>query len=307
MKPSIVVYIPVFNSCEWASSVELPPGSDYIVFDNQSTDGTAEIFAKRGVKVIVAEGRNGRLDNWRACMMHFAQSGSEWMRWLFAGDTIKEGSSDYIREQLLTFPDTKILVGAFRNDLGEPKPQLVRAVDEARWISPVQACRRAASEGNWFGPPLTVCMHRDVVLSGKFQFGEFEWAADYYAAVSSTAELGCLAVPGEFGTFCGAHRKFFQTKKNSSQARIETQAVRFFAARRLLQLGGLQEEHDNLLAKIEKDAWKECFQNLITLQRDPEYLQELAARTPVRLLLRMLPARLLALLRKVTRRGRNRL
>lgn len=287
MQEPIVVYVPVFNAEEWASTVILPPDGEYVIMDNGSTDSTVATFQGRDVNVLHNMGDPSRVGNWRACLDHFMKSEFRWMRWLFAGDAIEPGSCDVIRGWMKEYPEERVIVGAFRNDLGFSEA-IERPSTVAMRMSPCESSQRAAFLGNWFGPPLAVCIHREVIEKGVYQFGGLEWAADFHAIWQSSAHFSCLVLPDVFGTFCGPKRSFFQARRDSAQAVLETLAVRVLAAQQAFQLGARQEERDRLLCKIEMDAWCGIFQRQISKGQNPIFIAELSRRLPLYLLPRIL-------------------
>lgn len=293
MVSQVAVYLPVRNAQEWARKGTLPESVRLVAVDSGSSDDTVKELRNRGVEVLEAGHPRGRIDNWRYCLDHFAESDAVWMRWLFAGDSLSAESTLTTAQMMAGFPDARMVVGGYINDFGHSTGDIVRPVTEPAWLSPTEALQRTILEGNWFGPPLAVWMHREVVTSRVYDFGRYEWAADFFAAHSVAAQHGCLAVPVIQGSFCVAHRQFFKAKERSAQARLETLAVRLDA---LMQLRAFPcqtpQTAEIQWEELELQCWVDTFQRCIVEEGKAEYLHELTERVSARMAAPVLLSRL---------------
>lgn len=289
----VAVYMPVRNAASWAATVSLPRGVHLIAADSGSTDDTVGILRQRGVRVLDPVTQRGRVENWNFCLSHFAKSDATWMRWLFAGDSLDEGSFTASLSAARQHPDVRMMVGGYHNCLGENACDKVLPVQEATRLTAEAALRRSVLDGNWFGPPLTLWLHRELVASGAYDLGRHEWAADFFAATSAAATGGCLVLPIVQGTFNAIERAFFQKHRNSPQARLESLAVRMEALLRLKANSAIDEEEAGAMwHRLEKEVWAGAFHAHVTEGQDPEFLGELKERFPVRLMTSILPNRL---------------
>jgi hypothetical protein len=281
---SLSLYLPVLNAEAWARTAVVEAGCRLVAVDSGSTDQTVAVLESKGWEVKRGGPARGRIENWRACLTHFLESGQAWMRWLFAGDELCVGSHALLAAALRHYPEAKMMIGGFVNRWGDVPPCEWRPTQQMGFLSPQDVLKRAAKEGNWMGPPLTLFLHRDLVSNGTYDFRDFEWAGDFQAAVAAAAAGGCVVMPELMGVFNGHQRQFFKARQDSAQARLETMAVRMAAVRQLAQLGEPASSVEDLYRGIEKDCWTSSFQARITTAQDPDWLKELAMRFPVRMM-----------------------
>jgi hypothetical protein len=292
MDCSLCVYLPVLNAGTNVPGIGEGLAALHVAIDGGSTDNTIVQLIEKGWQVGSEARPRSRIENWRACLTHFLESDYTWMRWLFAGDELVPSSGHLLERALAEYPNAKLIVGGFMNRWKEGQGELYQPVDGMRFLQPQEVLRRSAVEGNWFGPPLTLFLHRDLVANGDYDFSDFEWAGDFHAAMSAAAVQGCVVLPDLMGVFNGHQRQFFQARKNSGQARLETLAVRLAAIRKLEKGGEFTGSIEDLYRVIEKDGWTLAFQQRITNEKDPDWIDELLARFPARLFSGLLLRRL---------------
>jgi hypothetical protein len=282
---AVTVYTPVRDAEAWAASVSLPKSARWVVVDSGSTDDTVHVLRTRGVEVLETPEPRGRIANWRQCLEHFTQSKACWMRWLFAGDVLSDDSFPATLEAAAAFSSARLIVGGYVNDLGSGRVSTVLPVNETLWTASADSLWRSVAEGNWFGPPLALWLHRELVESGVYDFGHYEWAADFHAAHRAATEGGCLAVPVVQGTFHAPQRRFYQERQDSAQARLETLGVRLDALLQLKNCGEHPPEALDVLWRVlERQCWSGIFQSRVTNGAETDYLQELVDRVPMRLI-----------------------
>jgi hypothetical protein len=247
------VYIPCRNCVEWARSVELPDGLDYIVFDNHSEDGTADAFERRGALVFRNPEDIGRVANWKRCIEHFRASGYQWMRWLFTGDSLDAESVGATRHADDAFPAASLVAGRFLNRLSDEDSNLQGGSGRWAMIPSVQALGEMAAFGNTIGPLFALAIKKSGLGAVAADFGHFQWAGDMLFYVDLLKHNDLARSPMVFGTFNAAARKTFSSMSRSSVAMVESAAARVAAAAAEFELSRSREGYESRVLGIAED------------------------------------------------------
>ena len=303
------VYIPSYNNSDAvaASVASCPDGVPIVIADNASDEAhQARLQALTERCRVVAHPANiGRVENWAWCVRDFVQGadagGPAWLKWLFAGDTLTPGAVETLRDAAASFPDARLIVAAHEMvDAGGKIKPWNAFPGPARLLPPADALRLAATNGNWFGPPLGHCVHADAVRDG-FDFGDLPWAADFRFCVGVAARFPVLYLPASVGQFQQAHRRYFAAHTGSIRAALEETTVRLDAARALSHWGADVATVAALIAEVETWADDEMLRCAATAgSESTAFAQKLARALGVRELARLTVSEAWA---RVARRG----
>lgn len=119
MSPTFAIVTPSFNQREFISqtldsvlSQSPEAGTEYIVRDNNSADGTAEVLAAYADRLqIVRERDEGQAD---AINKGWHTSSGNWLAWLNADDLYEHGALEAVADAAAGNPAARWIVGEFR-------------------------------------------------------------------------------------------------------------------------------------------------------------------------------------------------
>ncbi len=253
----IVCYVPSYNDSDAVRlSVESAGELPCVVSDNASEPEHALHLSRLaderdGRVTLVRQPRNlGRLGNWDFCVRHFLQSDAKWLKWLFAGDVLVSNARETLERTITAYPAARMIAGAFV--LVERGQRTTwRQYVETRLLEPREAMRRAAEGGNWFGPPIAYCVHREALERG-FDFGGLAWAGDFCFAVDVASRYPTVHLAESTGEFHADRRNFFNQQENRTEALLEEAVVRLRAARHYARLNGDTRDGQRFVRRIER-------------------------------------------------------
>lgn len=298
------VYVPSYNnSHEVAQTVATCRGLVTLVSDNGSNGEHVAALHRlqereSDCEIVFHQHNQGRVANWAFCVRHFIEHGSggeknAWMKWLFAGDRLREGAAEAALRAACSYPAARLIVAEHDMVASDGSRQRWRQLEKTQLIEPAAALRLTAERGNWFGPPLAHWVRRDAVADG-FDFGEGDWSADLRFCLEIVLRGGAhapvLYLAESVGEFRLAARRYFQAHGDSQIAALEEGAIRLEAARRYKEWTGDEAGYNVLIQRIERDLEAEAVRRVLqrSEERDSGNLAEQLARSlPLGALLRV--------------------
>ena len=246
-----VAVTPVLNQEAWARTWQPEPGFRHLVVDNASDDDTAQILADRGADVVVNEQRVSRVENWRRALQVFLEIGdADWMKWLFAGDSLLPGAATVLDGAIAAHPDARVVCAAYRYRHADGGQTTFQPLKETKVVTAVEALYRFAVQGNWMGGPIGLALHRDVVA--EVEFGGHAWVADWQASMSLAMAHPVLHVDTPIGPFDASRGRYHSAREMDVSTIVQDSAMRYQA------LEHLRERAPHLpLADVEAkiDTW----------------------------------------------------
>jgi len=119
-----------------------------------------------------------------------------------------------------------------------------------------EACAsKISSVGNWMGPPLAICVHRDLA-SIEVRWSDSAWTADMELFAQWAFAGPTAVIPVHMGAFYVSERRFFKEKRDS----MEVIAEDYLARIRLLRT--YSPEH---LARAEKQFFMDIVRHGLPL------------------------------------------
>jgi hypothetical protein len=234
----LVCYIPSFNNSEEVlDSVATTGNLPCVVVDNASDALHRERL--RGslperASLIQHETNLGRVGNWNFCVEHFAQSGTPWMKWLFAGDALLPGAGERCLQGAAEHPTARLIIAAYTVVDGEQRTP-VRPIERTQLMTPLDSVAKTVQAGSWYGAPTGHCIHRDAVVAG-FEFGHLPYVADAWFCLHVAAKFPVLYLAEEVGEFHATKRAYFRRQSRSASAVLEQGLLRVRAAELLEEL-----------------------------------------------------------------------
>lgn len=247
-----VAVTPVRDRAEWASRLMPQPGFLHLVSDNASSDGTAELAAAAGARVVRQPAALSRLGSWRAAIDAFAtETDAAWLKWLFAGDELLPAAADVLDAGLAAHPEARLVVCEYL--IRHPDGKLTRwsTVPETRLIEPAEALALSAAEGNWFGAPIAHLFHREALAD--LELGCQAWVADWQACLSVASRHAVLYVAEPVGIFDMASRRYYSAKAQRVDSLVQELSLRLQSLERL---GERHSGHD--LSEVERRVHREA-------------------------------------------------
>jgi hypothetical protein len=231
---SFVAVTPAYNRAEWARTWRPEPGFRHLVVDNASTDGTGELLEDAGAEVIRQPRTIERVLNWRSALESFRDhTDAPWMKWLFAGDELRPGAADTLRDAIAAHPEARLVVAEFLWRYPDGTTRNWRTVGETRLVEPAEAIRRACKD-NWFGGPIAHCVHRDAVDDAHF--GTQPWVADWQACLNIARRHPVLYVAEPIGVLNLEHRLYHRAHENRPRSVVQDWTIRLEALDALREL-----------------------------------------------------------------------
>lgn len=246
-----VAVTPVLNQAAWARTWQPEPGFRHLVVDNASDDDTAQILADRGADVVVNEQRVSRVENWRRALQVFLEIGdAEWMKWVFAGDSLLPGAAGVLDDAIAAHRDVRVICAEYWCKHPDGGRTTFQPLKETKLVNTVEALYRFAVQGNWMGGPIGLALHRDVVA--EVDFGGHAWVADWQASMSLAMAHPVLHVNKPIGMFDASRGRYHSAREMDVSTIVQDSAMRYQA------LEHLRERAPNLpLADVEAniDTW----------------------------------------------------
>lgn len=256
---SLAVVIPSYNAQDTIKST-LISVSDFPVFlvDNASEDNTIEIAQKCHNELIVSSHHHlvNRVENWSRAINIFLKSDYEWMKWLFTGDVLLTDAFSLLQQGIQAYPTAKMIVcNMYEVDKNKKSLWRPKGLNTTRLLNSQDAIRLAAKHGNWFGPPLVQCIHRDA-LEQLAHFGCLPWVADMEMSLDIAKRFPVLYLNEPIGEFYFNHRKYFHLYNNSPKAIFEESLMQLKAIETYKELSLNKEECSEFASSVQFQAVK---------------------------------------------------
>lgn len=142
-----LITIPMYNAAKSISRsldscVAQTVPTDVIVVDNQSTDGCFEIAKEYSAKYsfinVKLNKRNlGRVGNWNRCLEVFYESQSEYIMFLFTGDTLKPNCIEEVEKVFEQYLDLGAVFWPYEFRNGD-SISISRDYEESRYLPPAE-------------------------------------------------------------------------------------------------------------------------------------------------------------------------
>lgn len=248
----ISVYIPTYNQREnLIKSVESVKGLDVVVVDNNSDmeyDSVLQDIGNR-CKVIKNSKNVGRVGNWETCVKHFINSDSEWMKWLFTGDTLDSDAKNIMEDAIKKYPEAKLIAFQHDCDYGNEK-KLYSILNHDKLMHPGDAIELTVLNGNWFANAISCLIHKDAVKD-FFNFGQIPWVADMQFGLNIITKFPSAYIAKKIGTFNVSSRNYYLKYCNSMWAEIEDYVIRKQAIENYLNFGNDTSKYNELNVVLE--------------------------------------------------------
>jgi glycosyltransferase involved in cell wall biosynthesis len=272
----IAVVIPCYNSQDTIkSTLESVANFPVILIDNNSDDKTVEIASRshRNLSVSRHTKHVSRTENWARAIEIFLKSDYEWMKWLFTGDILGPEAASILQEATTAYPESKLIVCNMVEVDGKQRRNWHPAgLTGTKLFYPKDALGHAAQYGNWFGPPLVQCIHRDA-LKELPSFGYLPWVADMEMALTIAKRFPVLYFAKTIGEFHFAHRKYFHKYRKSPKAIFEESLMQLKAIESYEELSNENEMSRKFASKVQFQAFKR-----LLLRRDLSITEHLKGK-----------------------------
>lgn len=162
----------------------------------------------------------GRIGNWNRCLAIFEESDADYLKIIFAGDTIEP---DCIRKQLETNSD---MVTCSHTVLKEDGSSYgMKHYEYNITLQPRTALNDSLHRGNWFAGTTSCVLFSKRALKGKRFSGQLDWAADweFWAEMASENDVTYLVEP--LATFNMSARQGYKRMAGTPKAAKEEEIV----------------------------------------------------------------------------------
>lgn len=174
-----LITIPVFNGMEYIartldSCLSLSVKSKVLVVDNCSTDGTVEIVKKyqcdnSQITLIENSSNLGRVGNWNRCLELFEQSEAEYLKFVFAGDTLLPECIEKVESVFRQEPGLAIVAWPYNFiDSAKQSSRTPRILNEDIRLSFSQMVKRGMYPSQFAGAIICHTFARFAIVGERF-------------------------------------------------------------------------------------------------------------------------------------------
>ncbi len=236
-----LIAIPAYNAEEFIartlrSCVNQTLKSAILVVDNCSTDNTREIVKEfqeqyDNIQLVVNEWNLGRVGNWNRCLELFNESESEYIKFLFTGDTIKPNCIEEVEKVFKQYPDLGAVFWSFEFKKDD-SISIARDYEESRYLPPAEINElNISNEGGRLGAIVAnVYSKKGIVESGAYFNEVFIGKADFDYRVLQ--HHGAFYLNEVLSTFNVEHCGTFQYALDNYKVNIEVSFNRACALER---------------------------------------------------------------------------
>ncbi|MDP1836167.1 MAG: hypothetical protein Q8K75_09635 [Chlamydiales bacterium] len=225
-----------------------------MVVDNASEDGSVALARELlpQAQIITRAQRLSRVSSWQSVIDNFLTSNANWMKWLFAGDTLFAPAVHDIQNAIEAYPEARLVVCNYIA-VEEAKRWQWRppALTGTKLLHPQESMLMVAKYANWFGPPLAHCIHREALSEVTIPDG-FSWCADGAFCLAIASRYPVLYLDVNVGEFHVSKRRYFSAREGSPEAIFEESLLRL----RALEFLQEHDSHADLMSSIQFDAFK---------------------------------------------------
>lgn len=244
-KKSILILIPTYNAEDSIGETlqrlfdTFPTYTNECAFsvvlvDNASTDKTlkrARFFQKFGLTIFsFSEHLPNRVDNWNRCLDIFEESGADYAKFLFTGDSLLlEGVKKQVEKaaqfeeetlekaHLITSPHEVVPVQ------GDPYQMCwVNFPESSLFLNMEDALEKSKNCGNWIAGSISAPLFSSQIVRGVRFDNTFQWASDWMFWVDLLEKAGGVLFTKEpCAIFQMSSRKHYAELAGSSKAQEE--------------------------------------------------------------------------------------
>lgn len=245
----VLVCVPVYNAEDCLSDTlksilnQTFKKFEIFVVDNCSNDNTSEVaehfknnFDEDNKIHIIKNKKNlGRIGNWNNCLDLFRQSDFNYLKFVFAGDTLRNNCLEKLTDVFASNSGIGLAASGYYVHSLKNKADKKVSFSKDMSFNPVEGLKAFITNSNWVGAPLACMFSKKAIEEIKFSDG-IDWASDWKFYVDVTKNNNSFYINDALADFYVSKRKYYADNIASAAASAEELFVKYYTLQKLEEL-----------------------------------------------------------------------